>query len=147
MTRSQAISRSVERQALEDVGDVGRVQPVEPRPQLVQALALDQVLDQLVAVLLLAVVLPVRDLDGEPVTAQQLLDLDERARRLLGLARQRAHLLGIGLAVLGIVRLLGHGLGARMAGPGISRGRGALGVSGCRERCSRLSAWSGKRAL
>ena len=36
----------VERQRLEDVGDVGRMQPVEDRTQLAQVLAMHQLLDQ-----------------------------------------------------------------------------------------------------
>jgi hypothetical protein len=123
------------------------VEPVEPGAQLVEPLALDQVLDQLVAVLLLAVVLAVRDLHREPVPAQQLLHLDQRTRSLLRLAGRGVDGLDLGLAVLGIVQWLGHGHGARMAEPGLSLGRGARSVSGCRGRCSRPSAWSGKRAL
>ena len=75
------------RQRLQDEGDVGRVQAVEPRAQSVQVLALDQLLDQLVAVRPLAVRLPMRQVEHQLVPAQQFLDLGKRARRRLRVTR------------------------------------------------------------
>ena len=78
----------VERQGLEDVGDVGRMQPVEPALELRLVLLGDEALDELAAIAALAyrgvLELLVDEAFDQPVLAQERGDLGERVLHALG---------------------------------------------------------------
>ena len=113
----------VARQRLEDVCDVGRVQPIESGPQVGEVLRDRDLLDQHLPAGLEVLALLAGLLADQPVAAQQVLDVGERALCVLGIARMRIRWRVVQVdddVTIGI----GHGmeLGHGAAEVGIDRG-------------------------
>ncbi len=121
------------RQRLQYIRDVGRVQPLHAGPQMRQVLRLAEPLDDLGPVAASGLPLVAGLLANRGVVLQQVLDLGQRALRLLRISRRRDPRRGR--------RLVRDGFGGRRPG-----GAGRLGDTGGRRvrrrvRSGRMGGW------